>query len=92
MLDAGALGDALVATIKDGVPDNVLDKYNEIRRGIFQNVIDPASQANLRRLCDNDPETAAETDSFFKSILQADKDEKERIRGLGQLRVSVIDT
>ncbi|KAF2258414.1 putative monooxygenase [Lojkania enalia] len=89
LLDAGALGDALIATIKDGVADSILDKYSEIRRGIFKNVIDPASQANLRRLCENDPETVAETDPFFRMILKADQNQKEKIRGLGQLRFSL---
>ncbi|ORY09415.1 putative monooxygenase [Clohesyomyces aquaticus] len=91
LLDAGALGDALIAVIKDGVSEAILGKYDEIRRGIFQNVIDPTSQANLRRLCETDPDTVRETDPFFRSILQADKTGKEKIRGLGQLRVSLIE-
>lgn len=91
LLDAGALGDALIAVIKDNASESILDRYDEIRRSIFKSVIDPASQANLRRLCENDPETVKETDPFFKSILNADKDGKEKIRGLGQLRVSILE-
>lgn len=92
LLDAGALGDALIAVLKEGKADTILDRYDEVRRGVFKNVIDPTSQANLRRLCETDPETVKETDPFFRSILGADKTEKEQIRGLSQLRVSLIDS
>ncbi|KAF2465089.1 putative monooxygenase, partial [Lindgomyces ingoldianus] len=91
LLDAGALGDALIAVIKDGMSESILEKYDEIRRSVFKNVIDPTSQANLRRLCESDAETVRETDPFFRNILGADKVEKEKIRGLGQLRVSLFD-
>ncbi|KAF2651114.1 putative monooxygenase, partial [Lophiostoma macrostomum CBS 122681] len=92
LLDAGALGDVLIAVINDGTSESILDKYDEVRRGVFQNVINPASQANLRRISETDPETVGETDPFFRSLLEADSATKEKIRGLGQLRVDILST
>lgn len=91
LLDAGALGDALIAVIRDGMVDVILTTYSDVRRGIFKNVIDPMSQANLRRLCENDPETVKDTDPFFRSILNADQAGKDKIRGIGELRVDLFD-
>jgi hypothetical protein len=82
----------LVAVINDGTSESILDRYDEVRRGVFQNVIDPASQANLRRICETDPETVGQTDPFFRSLIEADSATKEKIRGLGQLRVDILTT
>ncbi|KAL1857733.1 hypothetical protein Plec18170_002957 [Paecilomyces lecythidis] len=92
LLDAGALGDALIAIINDGVPDSILDKYSEVRRDIFRQVIDPTSQANIRRLYENDPDSILETDPFLRVIHSADEKEKEKLRGLQTLRVELLRT
>ena len=67
LLDAGALGDVLIATINDRVPGDILDKYSKARRDVFINVVDPATQANLRRLYENDPDTVGDTDPSFEA-------------------------
>jgi hypothetical protein len=68
--------------LKDKVSDTVLDKYSELRRDIFRNVIDPATQANIRRLFENDPENAHETDPFLESLRSANSGDQQRIRGM----------
>ncbi|KAL2011334.1 hypothetical protein VTN00DRAFT_4052 [Thermoascus crustaceus] len=90
LLDAGALGDTLIARINNNYPDSILDKYSQVRRDIFLKLVDPTSQANLRRLFDSDPDTLRETDPFFKSLLDADGKQKEKSRGLGMLRVEIV--
>ena len=77
--------------IKEKANADILTTYSDVRRSIFKNVIDPMSQGNLRRLCENDPETVRDTDPFFRSILNADEAGKEKIRGFGELRVSLFD-
>lgn len=89
LLDAGALANALIDRICHNAPDNILDKYSEVRRAVFQNVVDPTAQANLRRLCESDPATVGETDPFLRSILAADIKERQKIRGLRSMRVEL---
>lgn len=73
--DVGSLYDALVG-IHQGLADSsILDKYDEVRRKIWHEVINPISTENLRRLFTQDPETAAEKDPFFKMVKQAEQDE-----------------
>lgn len=61
-----------------------------MRRDVFLNIVDPISQANLRRLFESDPDTLRETDPFFKSLLEADGKQKEKARGLQMLRVEIV--
>lgn len=91
LLDAGALGDALIAHINDGYPESILDRYDEVRRGVFHDYINPISQANLRRLKDTDPDTVRETDPFFQSLVAADSSKSEKIRGNRQLRIPILE-
>lgn len=50
----------------------ILDKYNEIRRQKWLDVIDVVSSSNLRRLFETDPEQAVETDGFFQMLKKAE--------------------
>lgn len=90
LLDAGALGDALTAVLTKGHDESVLDKYAKVRRDVFQNIINPASQGNLKRLWEADPETVGETDPFFRSLRETNPAVKAKIRGLGELRVDIM--
>ncbi|KAJ9296499.1 hypothetical protein DTO271G3_5197 [Paecilomyces variotii] len=90
LLDAGALGDALIATINDKAPESILDRYSQVRRDIFLKVIDPTSQANIRRLYENDPESILRTDPFLRAVHSADEKEKEKIRGMQTGRVELL--
>lgn len=74
IVDVGELCDCLVALHKGRVDDSILDLYSEKRMEKYKSVTDPISSDNLRRLYQNDPETAADTDEFFKLLLKAEKD------------------
>ncbi|KAL2007036.1 hypothetical protein VTN00DRAFT_8474 [Thermoascus crustaceus] len=87
--DVGSLYDCLMGIHRGLADDNILDKYAEIRRKIYQEIIDPTSRENFRRLWDQDPETAREKDEFFQICHRAEKDEalaKELALGLNVLR------
>ena len=88
ILDAGALGDVLVAVIKQGKPETLLDSYAEKRKKVFQELVDPRSQANVRRIW-QDPETAARDDPFLKMLNDPSID-KTKMRGLEDLYVDVM--
>ncbi|KAL1980059.1 hypothetical protein VTN96DRAFT_4678 [Rasamsonia emersonii] len=89
LLDAGALSDCLIAVLNNDVPDTVLDKYAELRRDIFLKVVDPTTQANIRRLFENDSETCRETDPFFRTLATASSSERQKIRGMQNLAVDM---
>ena len=55
--------------------DSILDKYSEVRRKIWSDVIDPASRENLRRPHEQEASTARENDEFFKLCVRAEADE-----------------
>ena len=49
-----SLYDCLIA-MQDGLTDDsILDKYSEVRRKKWQDLIDPISRANFRRIWDKD--------------------------------------
>lgn len=71
--DIGSLVDCLYG-IHDGKARlDILDKYDEVRRGIYNNVIDPISSSNLRRLW-QDPAAIRDTDPFFNMVRKAATD------------------
>jgi len=68
--DVGSLYDSFVG-IHTGRADadEILDKYDEVRRNIWHEVINPQSQENMRRLFKySGPDEAMEKDSFFKLL------------------------
>lgn len=59
---------------KDLADDSILDKYAEVRKRIWAEVIDPMSRENFRRLHDQDPDKAHENDEFFRTLILSEKD------------------
>jgi 2-polyprenyl-6-methoxyphenol hydroxylase-like FAD-dependent oxidoreductase len=50
IVDAGNLADCLI-DLAEGIADpSILDKYDEVRRAMWYNIIDPVSTSNLKRL------------------------------------------
>ena len=89
ILDAGACADAIVAVCRAEAPDSILDKYAELRRGIFLDIVDPTSRANKCRLHDPDPATLGQRDPFLRMLREASSDEKQKIRGHAGLAVDM---
>lgn len=70
----GNLFDALNGIHKGLADENILDKYSEVRKRIWEETIDPMSRENFRRLHDQDPEQAREKDEFFQLCIKAEND------------------
>ncbi len=68
--DVGSLYDSLYGIHTGQADDSILDKYDEVRRGIWHDIVNPASSENMRRLIDLDPETVMEKDPFMKMLKQ----------------------
>ncbi|KAG8165507.1 hypothetical protein KVR01_004059 [Diaporthe batatas] len=50
MVDVGGLADCLVGIHRGLTDEGILDKYDSVRRGIFQDVVDGITTANLKRI------------------------------------------
>ncbi|KAL4911324.1 hypothetical protein BDW74DRAFT_7563 [Aspergillus multicolor] len=78
--DVGSLYDALIGIHKGLADEGILDKYAEIRKKIWTDIIDPMSRENFARLHQN-AETAREKDPFFQLCVKAETD-KDLSRGI----------
>jgi hypothetical protein len=74
--DIGSLFDCLNGINQNLADDSILDKYAEIRRKLYVDVIDPLSRENFRRLWNQDPDKARENDEFFQTLIKAETDEE----------------
>lgn len=54
--------------------ESIFDKYDEVRRSIYHNVIDPISTANFLRVSTLGPDVKVEDDQFFKMCAAAKTD------------------
>ena len=65
--------------------DSILDKYDEIRRKIWHDIINPMSSENMTRLYTLDADTAVDNDPFFKLLKQAEQDQElmDRMKHVG---------
>lgn len=74
IVDIGGLYDCLVG-IHEGVADDaILDKYSEIRRQKYNEIVNPISSDNLLRMFDQDPDKALENDEFLKICKRTETD------------------
>lgn len=76
--DVGSLYDCLVGIHMGKADDGILDKYDEVRRGIWHEVINPTSSENMRRLfAYGDPDDALEKEPFFRMLREVGLIRKE---------------
>ncbi|KAJ6261005.1 hypothetical protein Dda_3670 [Drechslerella dactyloides] len=88
IVDVGGLADCLIGIHEGETGDAILDEYSRIRIEKYQNIINPVSTENFRRLYDQDPEQVLEKDEFVKLIQQAESDlELSRKLQMGSLEV-----
>lgn len=78
IVDVGGLAECLEGIATGQADDSILDKYDEIRRGLWHSVINPVSSSNFMRVSATDPETAAEKDDFLATVKRAGHDEELR--------------
>jgi len=91
LLDAAALGDALVLLHQGKASQDILSKYAESRRQIFLDVVNPITTANKRRMHESNIDTLGDTDPFLQSIRTADAEGHQKIRGHAKLAVKMQD-
>ena len=74
MVDAGNLADCLIGVAEGIANDDILDKYDEIRRAMWHKIINPVSSDNILRMHSQDPDKALENDEFLKMLVKAETD------------------
>lgn len=74
IVDIGGLYDCLAGIYEDKADTSILDKYSEIRRAKYNDVVNPISTENLLRLFDQDPDKALENDEFLKMCKRTETD------------------
>lgn len=75
LVDAGNLFDCLYGIATGQLDDSILDKYSEVRIQKYNDIINPISSSNIRRVWDPSPE-AIKADPFFQAVERANKDEE----------------
>jgi 2-polyprenyl-6-methoxyphenol hydroxylase-like FAD-dependent oxidoreductase len=76
--DVGGLYDSLVGIHTGKADDSILDKYDEVRRKIWHDIINPISSENMTRLFKySGPDEAMEKDPFFKMMKQTEESAEE---------------
>lgn len=78
LVDVGGLAECLEGMEKGVADDTILDKYDEIRRKMWHEIINPVSSDNFLRVSATDPETATVKDEFLKMVDEATRDQKIR--------------
>lgn len=68
LLDADALGEALIMVMKEGYDSSLLDVYSDERRKVFQFFVDPMSTQNKLRVHCNPEDTAVQDDWYFRMM------------------------
>src|SRR5271170_5783121 len=72
MVDTGNLADCLIGMERGLTDEGILDRWAEVRKQKWHDIINPVSSANIRRLFKHDPDTAVENDDFFKLLKKAE--------------------
>lgn len=74
LVDAGNLFDCLYGIATGQADDSILDKYSEIRIQKYQEIINPISSSNIKRVWDASSE-AIQNDPFFQAVERAKTDQ-----------------
>lgn len=87
MVDVGGLADCLIGIHRGVASEDILDKYDSVRRGIFQDVVDGITTANLKRIM-QDSSQAFEADPFLQACRQAAQSPEKAAMLANVMRVS----
>lgn len=74
IVDVDGLFDCLNGLWLGLAEESILDRYSEIRRRIYTDVVDPISTSNMRRMFHGDLHTLPESDPFLKMVVDGERD------------------
>ncbi|KAM7186386.1 hypothetical protein V8F33_011859 [Rhypophila sp. PSN 637] len=80
--DVGSLFDALLGIHTEKADDSILDIYDQMRRKIWHEIINPLSSANMERLFKyNSADEAMEQDEFFGMLKGMEQHKEKEMNG-----------
>lgn len=91
IVDVGGLYDCLMGIYGKRAEDSILDKYDEIRRQKYSSIIDPLSTQNMKRLFEQDPDTAADEDELLAICKKASVDDEFSQHFQGEIKALMHD-
>ncbi|TKA62055.1 hypothetical protein B0A55_12487, partial [Friedmanniomyces simplex] len=74
IVDVGALLQCFEGMHNGVADDSILDKYCEVQRRMWHDIINPVSTANIRRLHLQDPDKALEDDEILQLVRKSETD------------------
>ncbi|KAJ3540336.1 hypothetical protein NM208_g5118 [Fusarium decemcellulare] len=74
IVDVGGLYECLVGIYTGKADPSILDIYSDIRRKRYQEIVDPISSSNLRRMFTVHPDKVLESDEFLQMCKKAEDD------------------
>lgn len=75
IMDVGGLSQCLIGIYEGKTSPDILDKYDEVRRKIWHDIINPVSSGNFVRVS-SDPDKVAETDEIIQMSRKAWEDDE----------------
>ena len=75
IVDVGGLSQCLIGIDQGKASPDILDKYCEVRRKIWHEIINPVSIDNMKRVA-SDPDVVAETDPLIQMSRKAWEDDE----------------
>ncbi|PSN68068.1 FAD/NAD(P)-binding domain-containing protein [Corynespora cassiicola Philippines] len=82
IVDVGGLSDCFIGIHQESATHEILEKYAEVRRNTYRDIVDPITTTNLKRLM-MEPKQALATDPFLQACRSA-KDSPEAAGKLAQ--------
>ncbi|KAF4627883.1 hypothetical protein G7Y89_g10269 [Cudoniella acicularis] len=76
IVDVGGLAECLVGLTKGLADESILDRYCEVRRQKWRDVIDVVSSGNFERVARRNPETALVDDEFLGMVKKMETDKE----------------
>lgn len=76
IVDVAGVYECLVGIYTNRADPSILDIYNDVRRKKYQEIVDPISSSNIRRLFGLQPDKALETDEFLQMCKRSATDPK----------------
>lgn len=89
IVDAGGLSDCLIGIHRGVAGDDILDKYDTVRRGIYHDVVDKVTTANFKRVM-QDAQEAVKNDPILIACREAENNAEMAAKVAGMMRVSSI--
>jgi len=74
LVDVGGLSDCLIGLYEGKADDSILDKYDEVRRKKWHELINPISSGNFQRMATADAASLPDTDPFMNMVKRANDD------------------